>query len=153
MELSGVDKSTSTHKTLSSEFWFLWPEVRSVCDLTIIRQRKHVQCHLFRKYKWELDNYINIFLHHTTTLDDPCTVLTQWPLRVIQGHIRSVAFLHLTSDWIEIKHWGRSHCISLAGTHRLIFSKTYLVHRWPYVTLIWGHILTWIFQCHPAYIS
>ena len=47
-------------------------------------------------------------------------------LEVIWGHIR---VLPLFFDRIEIERWGWSQCVSLAQTHRMICSMTYLARH------------------------
>ena len=46
--------------------------------------------------------------------------------KVICGQMR---FLPLTFNGIEIEQWVWSRCVSIAETHRLICSMTYLTHQ------------------------
>ena len=129
MKLSGIDKAASNYKTCISEFWFQWPEVRSIFRPDHYKAMgKSSNAFLFWKYDRDHANYLKIVLSQTN-FDDPYVGLTQLPLiLVIRGHLRSNAFFPLTFDRIEIERCGWFQCVSLAETHRLICIMTYLGH-------------------------
>ena len=87
------------------------------------------------------ENVLFISRHSYIRTLSPYAVLTQLPvLRVIGGHMRSNLFLPLTSDGIEIEHWGWSQCVSLAYRYastdmqcHLLVATRDLTWPWPEV--------------------
>ena len=61
MKLSLVDECISTYQTYTSEFWFRWPEIRSVF-FCAHHYKAMGKCSDALYSEWECANYLKIFL-------------------------------------------------------------------------------------------
>ena len=95
-------------KTYISDFLFWWAEDRSSLRPDHYKTMGKCPNALLQKYEWKRSVYLKTF-----SLEDPCVVLTQWPVlrafEVIQSQCLSLMF-----DRIEIERWWWPQCVSLA---------------------------------------
>ena len=104
---SGVDMHISIYKAYVSEFWFRWPEVRSILWLHDYKEMEECWHAIYSKSTTWSMLFISRFCYIRPL---SMTYMQFWPsdisfgfIKIIGGQIR---FWPLTFDRREIQHWG-----------------------------------------------
>ena len=113
-----------------SEFWFRWPEVRSILRPNHYKAVGKCSNAIFSESSSKSVPPVSIYSY----IGPLSMIRVQfWPndlsygsFEVIWGQIR---VLPLTFDRIEIERWEWAQYVSFAKTHRMICNMTYLVQH------------------------
>ena len=139
MTLPGVSKGDSMYKTFISEFWYLWPEVRSISRPPHYKSMGEIstssECypiHSIWPGSWYY-KYLSVISPKNITCD-------LWMVSL--GHPRSPevtnSFTAITFDWKEIEPPDNVHCVCLVNADKMMYHMTFLgqVMTWPEVKVM-----------------
>ena len=151
IKVSGVDEGDSIYKTYISDFWYLWPEVRSISRPPHYKSMGEIstssECYPIHSI-WSGSWYYK-FLSVISPKNITCDL---WMVSL--GHPRSPqgtnGFSAITSDWKEIEPPGNVHCVCLVNADRMICNMT---NFGQVMTLTWGQMFNLTFRGHVIHHS
>ena len=138
LKLIGSDLVIGIYNSYISDFWKLWPKVRSFFRPAHYKSMGKFQVPLIVHIFVQFYLYYDYLCHRWGSISKKPSVNLQ---RVNCGHMSSpkvtIHFWPITFDRSVIQASKQHHCVSLVNTDRMICNMPYLGQIW---TLTWGQI-------------
>ena len=139
MKLSGYHNTISSYKTFISDFWFQWPNVRSILWPPHCKAMGEKSNRSFTM-NWVVLGYCWWYSRKFWSMTF---------IKAIRGHMTlsevTNRFLLISHDSKELQTWAWSHWACLVKTHCLICNMTYLGQHVTFVWL-WPEVEHWPFR-------